>query len=226
MAASVMCNVIVKFQLLLGANLKWCFSNKKASLGTKTCDIERKSGFSSATLADWRHFVHEQVLDHVELTSSKIGGVGKVVEVDESKFGKRKFHKGRHVEGQWVFGGVERDSGKLFLVAVHDRTQRTLMQIIMEWIEPGTTIISDCWKGYNHDVLTAEGFNHLTVNHSLNFVDPDTGAHTNTIESTWRHVKSRYPQYNRQNDASFYLAKCLKKVAVLKTLICSMRLLK
>ncbi|GFX32542.1 hypothetical protein TNCV_3704161 [Trichonephila clavipes] len=42
--------------------------------GTKTCDIERKSGFSSATLADWRHFVHEQVLDHVELTSSKIGG--------------------------------------------------------------------------------------------------------------------------------------------------------
>ncbi|GFX92601.1 DDE_Tnp_IS1595 domain-containing protein [Trichonephila clavipes] len=174
--------------------------------GTKTCDIERKSGFSSATLADWRHFVHEQVLDHVELTSSKIGGVGKVVEVDESKFGKRKFHKGRHVEGQWVFGGVERDSGKLFLVAVHDRTQRTLMQIIMEWIEPGTTIISDCWKGYNHDVLTAEGFNHLTVNHSLNFVDPDTGAHTNTIESTWRHVKSRYPQYNRQNNASFYLA--------------------
>ncbi|GFX80061.1 putative transposase-like protein [Trichonephila clavipes] len=73
-----------------------------------------KSGFSSATLAAWRHFVHEKVLDHVELTSSKIGGVGKVVQVDESKFGKRKFHKGRHVEGQWVFGGVERDSGKQF----------------------------------------------------------------------------------------------------------------
>ncbi|GFT46991.1 DDE_Tnp_IS1595 domain-containing protein [Trichonephila clavipes] len=157
-------------------------SNHRMSLtalpsGTKTC-------FSSATLADWRHFVLEQVLDHVELTSSKIGGVGKVVEVDESKFGERKFHKERHVEGQWVFGGVERDSGKLFLVAVHDRTQRTLMEIIMEWIERGTKIILDCWKGYNHDVSTTEGFNHLTVNHSLNFVDPDTGAHTNTIEST------------------------------------------
>ncbi|GFT25958.1 hypothetical protein TNCV_2807951 [Trichonephila clavipes] len=62
--------------------------------GTKTCDIERKSGFSSATLVDWRHFVHEQVLDHVELTSSKIGGVGKVVEVDESKLGKGNFTKG------------------------------------------------------------------------------------------------------------------------------------
>ncbi|GFT94483.1 DDE_Tnp_IS1595 domain-containing protein [Trichonephila clavipes] len=174
--------------------------------GAKTCDIERKSGFSSATLADWRRFVHEQVLDHVELTSSKIGGVGKVVEVDESKFGKRKYHKGRSEEGQWVFGGVQCDSGKLFLMAVHDRNQRTLMEIIMEWIEPGTTIISDCWKAYNHDVLTTEGFNHLTVYHSMNFVDPDTDAHTNTIESTWRCAKSRFPQYNRQNDASFYLA--------------------
>ncbi|GFX24384.1 hypothetical protein TNCV_421851 [Trichonephila clavipes] len=61
-----------------------------------------------------------------------------------------------------------------------------------------TTIIADCWKGYNHDVLTTEGFNHLTfLNHSLNFVDPDSGTHTNTIESTWRHIKSRFPQYNR-----------------------------
>ncbi|GFT77566.1 nucleic-acid-binding protein from transposon X-element [Trichonephila clavipes] len=60
-----------------------------------------------------------------------------------------------------------------------------------------TTIIADCWKGYNHDVLTTEGFNHLTFNHSLNFVDPDTGTHTNTIEITWRHVKSRFPQHNR-----------------------------
>ncbi|GFR06066.1 DDE_Tnp_IS1595 domain-containing protein [Trichonephila clavata] len=66
--------------------------------GTKTCDIERDLGFSSATSADWRQFVHEQVLDHVELTSSKIGGVGKVVEVDESKFGKRKYHRGHYVE--------------------------------------------------------------------------------------------------------------------------------
>ncbi|GFT12324.1 DDE_Tnp_IS1595 domain-containing protein, partial [Trichonephila clavipes] len=192
---------------------------------TKTCDIERKSDFSSATLADWRHFVHEQVLDHVELTSSKKWWGRESCRVDRSKFGKRKFHKGRHVEGQWVFGGVERDSRKLFWVALHDHTQRTLMQIILEWIEPGTIIISDCWKG--HDVLTAEGFNHLTVNHSLNFADPDTGADTNTIESTWRHVKSRYPQYNRQNDASFYLAMYMfEKVAVLKTFICSMHLLK
>ena len=36
----------------------------------------------------------------------QIGGIGKVVEIDESKFGKGKSHKGHHIEGQWVFGGI------------------------------------------------------------------------------------------------------------------------
>ena len=28
------------------------------------------------------------------------------VEIDESKFGKTKFNRGRYIEGQWVFGGI------------------------------------------------------------------------------------------------------------------------
>ena len=36
----------------------------------------------------------------------QIGGMAKVVEIDKSKFGKRKSHKGHHIEGQWVFGGI------------------------------------------------------------------------------------------------------------------------
>jgi hypothetical protein len=37
--------------------------------------------------------------------------------------------------------------------------------------------------------LERQGFTHRTFNHSIHFVDPDTGAHSNTIESTWRRVK-------------------------------------
>ena len=37
---------------------------------------------------------------------------------DESKFGKRKYNRGRTVDGHWVFGGVERMTGECFLVEV------------------------------------------------------------------------------------------------------------
>ena len=47
--------------------------------------------------------------------------------------------------------------------------------------------MNDKWKAY--DCLQDEGYQHLTVNHSLNFVDPDTGAHTQGIENTWWGVK-------------------------------------
>ena len=65
------------------------------------------------------------------------------------------------------------------------------MSIIKENINPGITIISDCWRVYNS--LSEEGFKHLTVNRSVNFVDPESGAHTNTIESTCRALKSPFP---------------------------------
>ena len=39
------------------------------------------------------------------------GGEGEVVKIDESKFGKRKYHRGHYVKGQWVFGGTERGTG-------------------------------------------------------------------------------------------------------------------
>ena len=45
----------------------------------------------------------------------KLGGEGRVVEIDESKFGRQKYHRGRRVDGQWVFGGVERESKRCFL---------------------------------------------------------------------------------------------------------------
>ena len=47
--------------------------------------------------------------------------------------------------------------------------------------------MSDMWKAY--DCLKDEGYTHLTVNYSLNFVHPYTGAHTQRIKNTWWGVK-------------------------------------
>jgi hypothetical protein len=54
------------------------------------------------------------MLDYVEC-SERTGGPNKPVKIDNSKFGRRKFHKGHAVKRQWVFGGVESKPGKIFL---------------------------------------------------------------------------------------------------------------
>ncbi|KAF0750971.1 DDE Tnp IS1595 domain-containing protein [Aphis craccivora] len=66
------------------------------------------------------------------------------------------------------------------------RDKDTLLTAINDWILPGTTIISVCWKSYQ--CLEDEGFFHLTVNHSIQFKNPETGAHTNNVEGMWRHA--------------------------------------
>jgi hypothetical protein len=51
-------------------------------------------------------------LVHLKGYSEKIDDPNKVVEIDESKFGRRKYHTSHAVKMQTVFGGVERKSGK------------------------------------------------------------------------------------------------------------------
>jgi transposase-like protein len=170
----------------------------------KTHQIVNEHNLSDHTIADWSMFCRETMLEFLEGSSQKIGGPNKTVEIDESKVGRRKYNRGHPVQGQWVFGGVEQGSGRTFLVPVPDRTADTLTAIIREWIEPGTTIVSDCWGAYRD--LDTLRYTHRTVNHSLYFVDPDTGDHTNTIESTWHHMKVFLGPYNRAEDYRYHLA--------------------
>ena len=56
----------------------------------------------SHTAVDWDSFCREVCEVNYLEWDEKIGGEGKRVQIDESKFGKRKYHKGHRVEGQWV----------------------------------------------------------------------------------------------------------------------------
>ena len=151
---------------------------------------------SPVTFVDWSSFCRGVCMEWATQHSEKLGGPGKIVEINEAKLGKRKYNRGKRVEGQWIFGAIERDSRKSFYIPADKRDAATLVIIIKEWILPGTTIISDCWKAYAR--LNNEGFTHLTVNHSLNFVDPETGVHDQNIERSWRDLRSSVPKYGKR----------------------------
>nr|XP_012229903.1 PREDICTED: uncharacterized protein LOC105676515 isoform X1 [Linepithema humile] len=161
-------------------------------------DTQDETGVTPKTIVDWFGFCREVCVFWADKHSEKLGGPGRTVEIDEAKIGRRKYNRGRLIKGQWIFGGYERDSKKIFIVPVEDRTEETLLACIKEWIMPGTTIVFDCWKSYN--CLNNEGFQHLTVNHSYNFVDPQSGAHTQHIERVWKEVRGNIPRYGRRSN--------------------------
>ena len=47
--------------------------------------------------------------------TTEIGGIGFTVEIDESKIGKRKYNRGRVIEGQWVLSGICRENKQVFM---------------------------------------------------------------------------------------------------------------
>jgi transposase-like protein len=163
--------------------------------GAQHSTIEIITGLSNATVCKWVNYYRVLVANDLENHEDMIGGPGIVVEVDESKFGKRKYHRGHHVEGAWVVGGVERtDARRMFAVVVEDRSGDTLKEILRDHIAQGSILFTDCWKGYRPDDLTELGYDFATVNHTKTFVDEDTGCCTNTIEGTWNGMKRKIPK--------------------------------
>ena len=103
-------------------------------------------------------------------------------------------HRGRPTTSeQWVFGMVDTSQspaqGVMCMVA--NRDAATLLPIIQQHVRPGTIIWSDQWAAYRSVQQLPPVSQHATVNHSIQFVDPTTGVHTQNIESYWNRVKTK-----------------------------------
>ncbi len=102
---------------------------------------------------------------------------------------------GRRISGPWVFGlcwrhfvnGNEVLERRYFVV--ERRNRDTLLPIILEEVAPGSLIVSDEWPAYN--TLNQHNYEHQTVNHQYFFVDPISGANTQTIETLWSQLKMK-----------------------------------
>lgn len=179
------------------------------SLELRSGQIEAMIGVKRNAAADWQSYFRDICTIYVsEVSDAKIGGVGRVVEIDETKIMKRKNHQGRMLtaeeHGYWVFGGICRETKETFFSMVPDRSERTLVDMLLQNVHQGTTIISDCWRAYNN--ISRHGYAHLTINHSENFLSPeDAKIHTQTIERAWRGLKENIPKSSRYQDRLSYL---------------------
>jgi transposase-like protein len=160
-----------------------------------------QTGHSPNTIVDYYSFFRELVADSLDSEDWTIGGDGVVVEVDESKFGKRKYNRGKRIEGAWVIGGIERTEAKrFFAVVVKSRDSETIIDVLSKHILPGSIVHTDCWRGYC-DIEENLGVERRTVNHSKGYVElkeTEFGdwivvdkVDTNTIEAKWGALKQK-----------------------------------
>jgi hypothetical protein len=153
---------------------------------------------SDHTATNWRnHFRSACSSIILQQAEHKIGGVGLTVEIDETLLFKRKNNVGRLLanedQGIWFFGGICRENDDAFILQVSNRDAITLRNALERNVQPGTRVISDCWRGYSS--LSQFGWDHRSVNHSQNFVNPDEpDIHTQKIERMWKTLKRTIPK--------------------------------
>lgn len=158
------------------------------------------TGHSSPTVTEYYRFFRELVSSSLEDIDTRIGGEGIIVEIDESKFGKRKYNRGHAVEGAWVVGGIERSiERKFFAEIVVKRDAETLLAVIERHVLPGSIVHTDCWKGYDQ-LARLFDLDHHRVNHSKEYVNKIDGTHTNTIEAKWGALKRKISIRGRVKD--------------------------
>jgi len=162
---------------------------------------------NASEIRKWFKFLRNLVIKNYIKKRSKIGGMNKTVEIDETLITKRKYNRGRVIPQQWLVGGICREDKKTFFELVEKRNSTILIDIINKHVEKGTRIITDSWKGYN--LVVENGYPHCKINHSKNFVSPENSTiHTQNIENRWRRLKEflKTKGSNRRKYISEYLA--------------------
>ena len=86
-----------------------------------------------------------------------------------------------------------------FVEVVEKRDAIMLIDIIERHVSQGSIVDTDCWHGYNQ-ISSTPGLDHKTVNHSIGFIDENTGVHTSTIEAKWNGLKRKVSIPGRVKD--------------------------
>ena len=119
-----------------------------------------------------------------------------------------QYQRGRRPRGErWVLGLFDTQyvPARPYLQLVRRRNAATLLPIIQRKVQPGSLVYTDQWAAYRR-MQRVLGFNHQTVNHSVNFVDPVTGVHTQHAEINWSVAKEKFKKMKGNTNPNFLFA--------------------
>jgi transposase-like protein len=115
--------------------------------------------------------------DKVEVDETYVGGKNR-------KGSGKKKTQGRSLKFKIPVMGLL-SNGKVYVEVIPNAKGETLKRIIYEFVEKGTTIVSDGWRGYSG---LSNDFRHEVIDHSTG-VYVRNGFHTNSIEGFWSQLK-------------------------------------
>ena len=146
--------------------------------GVSALGLQKAIGLGSYQTAwDWLHKLRRAM---VRQGRDKLSGV---VEVDETFVGgERSGKRGRGAEGKsLIFIAVEeaeRGLGRIRLSVLDNAAGSTLIKAVQDSVDPGSTVRSDGWDGYNR--LPDYGYTHKPIVHK-NAIDGDATPLTHRV---------------------------------------------
>jgi hypothetical protein len=95
---------------------------------------------SDETICDLFSYCREVIMKCLDVVFEEEGLLGKnndEVQIDETKIGKRKYHRGRMVDGSWIFGAVETKSNRLRLAIIPEnkRTSKNMLDLLSQFVD-------------------------------------------------------------------------------------------
>jgi transposase len=116
------------------------------------------------------------------------------VEIDEAYIGARAkgLGTGNYRSSKTCVVALMERGGRMVARVVPDAKTVSLRPIVLETVEPGTTVSTDELRSYG--LLTKDGYRHGRVNHAqkeyARYVCDSLTFHTNTVEGFWRLFKA------------------------------------
>lgn len=130
----------------------------------------------------------------------KLGGPGKLVEVDEVLL-RHALCPGKSQHQPTIVMGMA-CQGKVITGIVADRKRQSLHANILKFVETGSTIVTDDWCAYKG--LERLGFKHISVNHSRGFLN-EHGFSTCEIDSYWATLRRAMRGYRQTAPANLWM---------------------